>query len=212
MKSTTEKFEQFLNFVYRKRMGYNQSIANNIRQLEKQRGLLNNMLKINNINEQNKKNLLNKMLLVGAEIKKLNEYSNVDCIKKQLKKLDTLKDVKEIRYHSNYMEIITNGVIINGNNWGKYKITIYGDEIRMERFDEIEVDGCNHPFIKDGYPCYGIWQPTIEKALNNGGYFTIALASIKLLKCTKAYSNWYISPRDFWQELKQIKNGGYEDE
>jgi len=141
-----------------------------------------------------------------------NELANIDQLLKKtspvkrMQKLEDLKELQTIKYEQNKVTIKTKDIMLRQHNIGKYLIRITNHEVRIKRCDGITINGCSHHFVSESIPCFGIWAPTITDAIYNKGYYTIALASLKLLRTWQGHG--FLNPNNFLSGLKYAKKHG----
>lgn len=153
--------------------------------------------KYESADEKSKERIREEIARIDENIQKIKDELQGETVKKCFDQIEGMPNISKITYYPDKMLILTENIHINGKNWGKYVIQI-GNSVRIKRNDGYEYEYNSHPFVRRNIPCYGIWNPTISKALTYGGYYTVVVATLKLLRCTKSNkSGWYISPSDF---------------
>lgn len=151
-----------------------------------------------------KKQIKEEMQRNEDELDKIREELEGQKIQRCLTQIENMKQVKEVIYFGNGVQIITNDITCGGKyNLGSYTLQITEGKIRISRTDGWTKDGLCHPFISNTVPCYGVWNPTIDKALSYGGIYTVMIATIKLLECNQKDNGWYISPAEFYKALNK---------
>jgi hypothetical protein len=194
--------EGFISWMMEKRKGYNRLLCSELAVFRKKETNLKLMLE-KSTSEKQKITINNELERVSEEILKIQKELEGSQILKCIEQLESHKKIHSIDYRDNGIIITTKDIICGEKyDYGKYVITI-SDNILIAREDGYSCNDKQHPFVCENSPCYGIWNTTINKALKNGGIYTIVLASLKLLECNKYYDAWYISPADFYQALKR---------
>ncbi len=193
--------ETFLKYIISRRSHLMRSWCDRMKELKNKRKKLEEKLE-DSLDESNTKRIGEEIDIIDEELDKIREELQGSILRKCFKQIEDMKGVGKVKYYPTKIEVTTKNIEMQKKNIGRYIITI-GSEVHIKRVDGFRTGGRCHPFVSSGNPCYGVWNSTISKALNNGGIYTVVVASLKLLRCSQSdYSGFYINPSEFYRRLK----------
>ena len=110
------------------------------------------------------------------------------------------------------MMIVTKYLIDRNTYIGAYIVKIYFEleGVRISRYDGKKYNGeFEHPFVHNEGVCFGNRSKEITKAMNQGGFYSIALICLELLKYTQSGAHGFVRFDKFrdWV-IKQIPQRG----